>query len=104
MTQLEYARNGVITPEMVRVAIRENVSPEFIRDHVAAGRLVIPANVRHLAGSAGAAPSDAWTKRRASLIAALNNQSVGGTGVPPVRKITVTPRQSTGETPVPPNA
>ena len=56
MTQLEYARKGVITPEMIRVAIRESVSPEFIRDHVAAGRIVIPANVRHLAGSAGEKP------------------------------------------------
>jgi len=57
MTQLEAARNGAITPEMQRVAVRENVSPEFIRDEVARGRLVIPANVRHLAGSAGAAPA-----------------------------------------------
>jgi len=55
MTQLESARKGAITPEMMRVAIRENVSPEFIRDHVAAGRIVIPANVRHLAGSGGKA-------------------------------------------------
>ncbi|MCH8804682.1 MAG: phosphomethylpyrimidine synthase ThiC [Planctomycetes bacterium] len=38
---------------MARVAVRENVTPEFIRDHVAAGRIVIPANVRHLAGSGG---------------------------------------------------
>lgn len=56
MTQLQAARKGIITPEMVRVAIRENVKPEFIRDEVARGRLVIPANVRHIAGSAGQAP------------------------------------------------
>lgn len=53
MTQLESARRGLITHEMRRVAVRENVSPEFIRDEVALGRLVIPANVRHLAGSGG---------------------------------------------------
>ena len=53
MTQFEAARNGIITPEMARVAIRENVTPEFIRDHVAAGRIVIPANIRHLAGAGG---------------------------------------------------
>ena len=53
MTQLECARKGEISAEMVRVAVRENVSPEFIRDHVAGGRIVIPANVRHLAGSGG---------------------------------------------------
>ena len=38
MTQLQAARKGIITPEMVRVAIRENVKPEFIRDEVAARR------------------------------------------------------------------
>jgi phosphomethylpyrimidine synthase len=56
MTQLEAARAGLITEPMRRVATRENVSPEFIRDEVARGRLVIPANVRHLAGSGGRAP------------------------------------------------
>jgi phosphomethylpyrimidine synthase len=53
MTQLETARRGEITAEMERVAQRENVTPELIRDEVARGRLVIPANVRHLAGSGG---------------------------------------------------
>jgi len=57
MTQLESARRGIVTAEMQRVASRENVSPEFIRDEVARGRLVIPANVRHLAGSAGHEPA-----------------------------------------------
>ncbi|OWY71050.1 phosphomethylpyrimidine synthase [cyanobacterium TDX16] len=56
MTQLQAARKGLITPEMIRVAQRECTTPEFIRDEVARGRLVIPANVRHLAGSAGEAP------------------------------------------------
>jgi phosphomethylpyrimidine synthase len=59
MTQLESARKGVATPEMTRVAVRENVSPEFVRDGVARGTIVIPANVRHLAGSAGQRPSSA---------------------------------------------
>jgi hypothetical protein len=57
MTQLESARRGTITAEMRRVAIREGVAPETIRDEVARGRLVIPANVRHLAGSGGEAPT-----------------------------------------------
>ncbi|MEP0846280.1 MAG: phosphomethylpyrimidine synthase ThiC [Phycisphaerae bacterium] len=47
---------------MVRVAVRENVTPEFIRDGVARGSIVIPANKRHLAGAGGEAlnakPSD----------------------------------------------
>jgi phosphomethylpyrimidine synthase len=55
MTQLEAARRGTITDEMRRVAQRENVTPELIREAVARGRLVIPANTRHLAGSAGTA-------------------------------------------------
>jgi phosphomethylpyrimidine synthase len=59
MTQLESARRGTVTPEMRRVARREGAIPEFIRDEVARGRLVIPANVRHLAGSAGEAPAAA---------------------------------------------
>jgi phosphomethylpyrimidine synthase len=57
MTQLEAARQGIITPEMRRVAQRENATPELIRAEVARGRLVIPANHRHLAGSGGQAPA-----------------------------------------------
>lgn len=47
-TQYQAARDGQITPAMARVAEREGVSPEMIRAEVAEGRLVIPANVRHL--------------------------------------------------------
>ncbi|HEY3814837.1 MAG TPA: phosphomethylpyrimidine synthase ThiC [Caulobacteraceae bacterium] len=70
VTQLEYARRGLITPEMEFVAIRENlrreadaavlrdgedfgasipdfVTPEFVRDEVARGRAIIPANINH---------------------------------------------------------
>jgi phosphomethylpyrimidine synthase len=60
-TQLEAARADIVTPEMRRVAERECVAPEVIRAEVARGRLVIPANVRHLAGSGGNAPSPAQT-------------------------------------------
>ncbi|HEX7407650.1 MAG TPA: phosphomethylpyrimidine synthase ThiC [Candidatus Binatia bacterium] len=67
MTQLEAARAGIITAEMRRVAQRENATPEFIRDEVARGRLVIPANIRHLAGSAGEAPSAGANGNRPSL-------------------------------------
>ena len=49
VTQLEHARLGMITPEMRRVAEREpHLTPEQIRDEIAAGRLIIPANVHHL--------------------------------------------------------
>ncbi|NVO56232.1 phosphomethylpyrimidine synthase ThiC [Rhodobacteraceae bacterium B1Z28] len=69
VTQLAYARAGVITPEMEFIAIRENqlsglapchrdgndwganipdyVTPEFVRDEVAAGRAIIPSNINH---------------------------------------------------------
>jgi phosphomethylpyrimidine synthase len=48
MTQIELARQGVITPEMEFVARRENLEPELIRSEVARGRMVIPANKAHL--------------------------------------------------------
>ncbi len=67
MTQLEAARKGVITPEMVRVAMRENATPEFIRDGVARGNIVIPANVRHLAGSGGEPPGAEFRRRQEAL-------------------------------------
>ncbi|HIF32912.1 MAG TPA: phosphomethylpyrimidine synthase ThiC [Planctomycetes bacterium] len=50
MTQLIDAREGTITPEMEYVAKREQLSPEIVRDEVAAGRMVIPANKVHLEG------------------------------------------------------
>ena len=58
ITQMYYARNGIITPEMEYVAIRENmqneelgieshITPEFVRSEIAAGRAIIPANINH---------------------------------------------------------
>src|SRR5690606_207101 len=73
VTQLEYARRGIITPEMEYIAIRENlqaeireealakqhpgdprgaripkiITPEFVRDEIARGRAIIPANINH---------------------------------------------------------
>ncbi|MDE5809972.1 MAG: phosphomethylpyrimidine synthase ThiC [Muribaculaceae bacterium] len=58
ITQMHYARRGEITPEMEYVAIRENldneargiktyITPEFVRDEIAAGRAIIPANINH---------------------------------------------------------
>ena len=47
MTQLQEARRGEITPEMEFVANREQLEPELIRDEVAIGRMVIPANTEH---------------------------------------------------------
>jgi phosphomethylpyrimidine synthase len=58
ITQMFYAKQGLITPEMEYVAIRENqmieelgieshITPEFVRKEVAAGRAIIPANINH---------------------------------------------------------
>ena len=58
ISQMYYARQGIITPEMEYVAIRENmnckelgidthITPEFVRDEIAAGRAVLPANINH---------------------------------------------------------
>ncbi|GAA1798938.1 phosphomethylpyrimidine synthase ThiC [Actinomadura chokoriensis] len=47
VTQRAYARRGEITPEMEFAALREGVEPEFVRDELAAGRAVLPANVNH---------------------------------------------------------
>ena len=46
-SQMHYARKSVITEEMEYVARREKLSPELIRDEVARGRLIIPANINH---------------------------------------------------------
>src|SRR5207253_3547145 len=48
VTQLHYARKGEITPEMQFVAVRESLPAEFVRDEVARGRAIIPANINHL--------------------------------------------------------
>jgi phosphomethylpyrimidine synthase len=47
VTQLHYARRGVITPEMEYVAIREGMDVEVVRAELAAGRAILPANVNH---------------------------------------------------------
>jgi len=47
VTQMHYARQGIITPEMEFVAIREQLPVELVRSEVAAGRAIIPANVNH---------------------------------------------------------
>lgn len=47
VSQMHYARRGIITPEMEFIAIRENCSPEFVREEVARGRAIIPANINH---------------------------------------------------------
>ncbi len=47
VTQMHYAKRGTITQEMEFAAIREGFKPEYVRDEVAAGRAIIPANINH---------------------------------------------------------
>jgi phosphomethylpyrimidine synthase len=47
LSQMHYARRGVITEEMRFAALREGVEPELVRAEIAAGRAIIPANVKH---------------------------------------------------------
>lgn len=47
VTQMHYAKKGIITPEMEFIAIREELSPEFVREEIASGRAVIPSNINH---------------------------------------------------------
>ncbi|WP_417436982.1 phosphomethylpyrimidine synthase ThiC [Idiomarina abyssalis] len=56
ITQLAYARRGIVTPEMEFIALRENmgrehlenpITPEFVRDEVASGRAIIPVSTHH---------------------------------------------------------
>jgi phosphomethylpyrimidine synthase len=47
LSQMHYARQGVVTEEMRFVALRENVEPELVRSELARGRAIIPANIRH---------------------------------------------------------
>jgi phosphomethylpyrimidine synthase len=46
-SQMHFARKGLITEEMMYVAEREKIRPELVRDEIAAGRMIIPANVNH---------------------------------------------------------
>ncbi len=47
VTQLHYAKQGIVTPEMEFVALREGCTPEHVRSELAAGRVVLPLNVNH---------------------------------------------------------
>src|SRR5437588_362477 len=47
VTQMHYARRGELTPEMEFIALREGVEAAFVRDEVARGRAIIPANINH---------------------------------------------------------
>jgi len=67
VTQLEYARKGIITDKMLEVALVEGVAPEFIRDGIAAGNIIICHNIKHLNGSPLAVGRGLRTKVNANI-------------------------------------
>ncbi len=73
-TQLLAAKEGTITPEMEYVAKRENLSPELVRDEVASGRMVIPANKVHLEG--GLEPMGIGLAAKCKINANIGNSAV----------------------------
>jgi phosphomethylpyrimidine synthase len=74
VTQMSFARAGETTDAMRFVAEREALSTEVIRDEIAAGRLIIPANVRHLAGALE--PMAIGTVARVKINANIGNSAV----------------------------
>ncbi|MGH9156523.1 MAG: phosphomethylpyrimidine synthase ThiC [Acidimicrobiales bacterium] len=84
VTQLHYARKGEVTPEMEFVALREGLPVETVRDEVARGRAIIPANVNH-------PESEPMTIGRGFLVkinANIGNSSVKASVADEVEKLT----------------
>ncbi len=67
MTQLEYARRGVVTEKMRIAALSEGVPPEFIRDGIAAGTIVLCHNIKHANGTPLAVGAGLRTKVNANI-------------------------------------
>ncbi len=74
VTQMHLARRGEITAAMRRVAERENLEPELVRSEVARGRMIIPANINHLAGRLD--PMGIGTAARVKINANIGNSAV----------------------------
>jgi phosphomethylpyrimidine synthase len=74
MTQIEYARAGQISPQMEAVARAEQLDPELVRDEVARGRMVIPANKTHL--SKGLVPIGIGIAARTKINANIGKSAV----------------------------
>jgi len=72
VTQMHYARKGVITPEMTYVAEREGLEAEVIRAEVARGRLIIPCNIHH----ASVEPMGIGTVASVKINANIGNSAV----------------------------
>src|SRR5436305_7163973 len=74
MTQIEMARDGIVSQEMEYVARREKLDPELVRSEVARGRMIIPANTVHLA--LGLEPMGIGIKAACKINANIGNSAV----------------------------
>src|SRR5919201_1610393 len=86
-TQMHRARRGEITPEMRRVGEREHLDAELVRDEVARGRMIIPANVHHLAGRLD--PMAIGLKARVKINANIGNSPTTSSIAEELDKLTV---------------
>ncbi len=84
-TQLEAARQGQITDEMSFVAQREDLAPELIREEVARGRMVIPANIVHL--QKRLEPMAIGVAAKCKINANIGNSAVTGTADDELEKL-----------------
>jgi phosphomethylpyrimidine synthase len=74
-SQMHYARKGIITQEMRFVALRESMTPEFVRDEIAIGRAILPANIHHPESE----PMIIGTKFLTKINANIGNSAVSST-------------------------
>ncbi|MEA2299891.1 MAG: phosphomethylpyrimidine synthase, partial [Solirubrobacteraceae bacterium] len=84
-TQMHLAREGVVTPEMRRVAEREYLDPELVRGEVGRGRMIIPANVHHDALD----PMGIGLKARVKINSNIGNSPTSSSLAEEVAKLTV---------------
>ncbi len=84
VTQMHYAKRGVVTPEMEFIAIRENLPVELVRSEVARGRAIIPANINHPESE----PMIIGRKFLVKINANIGNSAVGSSIQEEVEKMT----------------
>jgi phosphomethylpyrimidine synthase len=85
VTQRHVARQGVVSPEMERVAEREHLPAETVRDEVARGRMIIPANIGHRALD----PMAIGLRARVKINANIGNSPTSSSLAEEVQKLTV---------------
>ncbi|MEN6556561.1 MAG: phosphomethylpyrimidine synthase ThiC, partial [Thermoguttaceae bacterium] len=90
MTQIESARAGRVTPEMEAVAQAEQLDPSLVRDEVARGRMVIPANKTHLAK--GLQPIGIGVAARTKINANIGKSAVSSNSECELEKLTLAVR------------